>query len=50
VKKYRCELILGVTLVALYLAFSAWHSPWQGKLTQAEIDLVPISATPSSPI
>jgi hypothetical protein len=37
-KKYRFEIILGAALVALYLVFSAWHSPWEGKLTQAEID------------
>jgi len=32
------EIVLGASLVLLYLVFLAWHSPWEGKLTQAEID------------
>lgn len=32
------ELILGATLIILYLVFWAWHSQGGGKLTQAEID------------
>ena len=31
-------IIFGVVLVVLYLVFWAWHSPWTGKLTKAEID------------
>ena len=37
-QKYRFAIILGAALVVLYLVFLAWHSPWGGKLTQAEID------------
>ena len=32
------ELILGATLIILYVAFWAWHSQGGGKLTQVEID------------
>src|SRR5262245_42676962 len=32
------ELILGVALTVLYVAFWAWHSQGAGKLTHAEID------------
>jgi hypothetical protein len=32
------EIVLGASLVILYLALLAWHSPRGGKLTQAEID------------
>ena len=31
-------IIFGAALVVLYLVFWAWHSPWAGKLTKAEID------------
>jgi hypothetical protein len=31
-------IILGGVLVVLYLIFWAWHSPWEKKLTRAEID------------
>ena len=31
-------IIFGAALVVLYLFFWAWHSPWAGKLTKAEID------------
>jgi hypothetical protein len=31
-------IIFGAALVVLYLVFWAWHSPWTGKLTKAEID------------
>jgi len=31
-------IIFGATLVVLYLVLWAWHSPWVGKLTKAEID------------
>jgi hypothetical protein len=38
-KKYRFEIILGVSLLALYLIFSAWHSQGGGsKLTKEEVD------------
>ena len=30
--------MFGAALVVLYLVFWAWHSPWVGKLTKAEID------------
>ena len=32
------ELILGATLIILYVVFWAWHSQGGGKLTQPEID------------
>ena len=32
------EIVLGASLVILYLALLAWHSPRGGKLTRAEID------------
>jgi len=31
-------IIFGGALVVLYLVFWSWHSPWVGKLTEAEID------------
>jgi hypothetical protein len=31
-------IIFGAALVVLYLVFWAWHSPWAGKLSKAEID------------
>jgi hypothetical protein len=31
-------IIFGAVLLVLYLIFWAWHSPWAGKLTNAEID------------
>lgn len=37
-KNYRTEIILGATLVALFLLFSGWHSQWGGTLTPQEID------------
>ena len=37
-KRHRFEVIFGAALVVLYLAFLAWYSPWEGRLTQAEID------------
>jgi hypothetical protein len=32
------EIILGGVLVVLYLVFWVWHSPWERKLSNAEID------------
>jgi hypothetical protein len=32
------QIIIGIVLLALYLIFWAWHSPWEHKLTKAEID------------
>jgi hypothetical protein len=31
-------IMFGAALVVLYPVFWAWHSPWAGKLTKAEID------------
>jgi hypothetical protein len=31
-------IIFAAALVVVYLVFWAWHSPWTGKLTKAEID------------
>ena len=31
-------IIFGAALVVLYLVSWAWHSPWAGKLTKAEVD------------
>jgi hypothetical protein len=31
-------IIFGAALVVLYLVLWAWHSPWVGKLSKAEID------------
>jgi len=36
-KRHKFEIILGIVLVVLYVAFWAWHSPWEGKLTKEEI-------------
>ena len=32
------EIIFGVVLLGLFLAFWFWHSPIRGKLTREEID------------
>jgi hypothetical protein len=38
VKRYRFDIIFAATLVVFFIGFCAWHSPWQGKLTQEEIN------------
>src|SRR4051794_27618710 len=38
IEREGAMVILGITLVVLYLVFWAWHSPWAGKLTKREID------------
>jgi hypothetical protein len=38
VRRHRFQIILGTGLLALYLVFWAWHSPWEHKLTKAEVD------------
>jgi hypothetical protein len=38
VKQYKFPILFGATLLILFMGFCAWHSPWQGKLSQAEID------------
>jgi hypothetical protein len=51
VKRHGFQILLGAALVALYLVFWAWHSPWKHKLTQSEIDdyLAKIEKLPQPP-
>jgi hypothetical protein len=37
-KRYLFQIVLGAGLLALYLVLWTWHSPWEHKLTKAEID------------
>ena len=37
-KAYRFTILFGAILVVLFIGFCAWHSPWEDRLTQAEID------------
>jgi hypothetical protein len=45
------EIILCGVLVVLYLVFWVWHSPWERKLTEPEIDhyMAIIEKLPLSP-